>query len=247
LLFAALTALSLGVLYVTGVLSYLVGPLLGDDGRARYEEAARALAKNGYTRVTPPKTERAFTDTKLYLDLEPGRDFALVLGSGPPVERVSVEDPRGHEVARVDRRRFHETLVVSPDIKGVYVATVRLHRPGRYRWALHRGPERVEQDSSEVARDRRSEPSRPRQPRRRHRARDLERVEKRQPTQERAAKRPIIPDWPSVPPTEPPPGPPEPPSAPPSVEEETDIERAFKAGRLDAPDEAAPVPPADFP
>jgi predicted RNA-binding Zn-ribbon protein involved in translation (DUF1610 family) len=210
------------VLHFTGVLARITEPLYGDDGKAHYDEAAERLEKAGYTRLTREKTERAFTETKLFLDVKPGRRHALVLGSGQPLARVTLTDPRGRRVLRRDALRFHEALVFSPEVAGVYTATVRLESPGRYRWALLRGPEVTEAaaPAGDLLDQRRQRLERRRARARRRRAR------RARTTTTRARKRPATP----APKPEPRP---EPPLKPLRPKVDPDIERALRAGEID--------------
>jgi predicted RNA-binding Zn-ribbon protein involved in translation (DUF1610 family) len=215
------------VLHFTGTLSRFTEPLIGDDGRTRYDDAEAPLKRDGYVRVTQEKTERAFSATKLYLDLEPGNHYALVLGSGQPLSRVTLRNPRGRQVLRRDTLRFQEALLFTPKVAGVYTAAVQLERPGRYRWALMRGPKAHQGDQSQDMLSKRRQRLKQRRSRRRHRSTRPSRASSRarQRSKGKTNKAPPSTDEksPPSPPLQPPPGP----------KADDDIKRAIKAGEIE--------------
>jgi hypothetical protein len=208
--FLLIIAIIGAVLHFTGTLSRFTEPLIGDDGRTHYDEAEAVLKRDGYVRVTQEKTERAFAATKLYLDLTPGNRYALVLGSGQPLSRVTLKNPRGRQVLRRDTLRFQETLVFTPGVTGVYTAAVQLERPGRYRWALLRGPKVPQSD-----RDKNLLSKRRKQLQQRRRTRQRRRTTRRSRKTSSRAVRPRVVE----------------PAPLPKVDD--DIKRAIKAGEIE--------------
>jgi hypothetical protein len=127
-------------LYFTGTLGYITEPLFGDPGAERYASAVESLQKERFVRVTPERVERYFSPTKLYLEVKPDTRHALVVGSGQPIKKIVLSDPKGRIDLDRGALRYQETLRFVPRMDGVYTARVILDRPGRYTWALHRGP-----------------------------------------------------------------------------------------------------------
>jgi hypothetical protein len=127
-------------LYFTGTLGYLTEPLWGDPGTERYASAVESLQKKQFVPVTPERVERYLSPTKLYLEVKPDTHHALVLASGQPVKKIVLSDPTGRIELKRGALRYQETLRFIPRMDGVYTAKVILDRPGRYTWALHRGP-----------------------------------------------------------------------------------------------------------
>ena len=221
------------VLHFTGTLSRFTEPLIGDDGRARYDDAEAPLKRDGYVRVTQEKTERAFSATRLYLDLEPGYHYALVLGSGQPLSRVTLRNPRGRQVLRRDTLRFSEALLFTPKVAGVYTAAVQLERPGRYRWALLRGPQARQGDQPGDLLSKRLQRLKQRRLRSRRRRRSSRPSRKASSRTHRRSKDKTAKAPPSTA-DKPPPSPPLPPPPVPGADD--DIKRAIKAGEIEDED-----------
>ena len=138
-----LTLLVAGIgypLYRAGVFHKAYQHLAGEPGASHYQVAARRLSGKGFKAQATPRVERAWDQAKLYLQLTPGKHHALVLGSGQPIRRVVLRDPRGRRKETYKTLGFEVVLRHLPTREGVYTATVDLDQPGRFTWALHQGP-----------------------------------------------------------------------------------------------------------
>lgn len=213
--FLVLLALIGAVLYFTGTSDYLTEPLFGDPGADRYASAVESLQKERFVRVTPERVERYFSSTKLYLEVQPDVHHALVLASGQPIKKVMLSDPTGRIELKRGALRYQETLRFVPRMDGVYAAKVVLDRPGRYIWALHRGP---------MAKEELPKPVSKRATTRRRRRRTRRRSVRHRRSGARAPSPVLEPLPPTVPVTAP--------SPPAGKEEDEDLRRAIKASEI---------------
>lgn len=145
-----MTALTLGtialVLHFTGLLKRLYEPFFGDPGLPQLERVAQRVKDLGYVpHVGRPKSVGFFfRPKKVYLQLEAKRCYAVVVGSGQPIARVELRDPRRRRVTRHATLRFHDTLVHCPRLSGAFTLTVTLAEAGRFSYRVFEGKKPID-------------------------------------------------------------------------------------------------------